>query len=527
MDLHNIIEDPIILKEHRKNGIDRSSSFKIKVKSQSGLPGIQNSISFNQFDVPQHPHTKQHSIEIHNIPNNKHNIQRRHTQRQSGVSNRNPIVSARRIKSVRYSSRPVMKNKKVEPSPVLVTEQRRLNRADSLRIATSNLPREMLPASSTNKISKAHSFIVKSNNDNQMYNTLPRNIHNNKQIVRTNTISYMPDKLNRINESHSERSRKKKYSRVLRRDSYTSQNQRQQSQRSKTDLKFYDVNQKVFTYPSSQESSPELSRTDSKLPILPMETNSGSSSSGTSDTSGSELDASSVKALSRCKHNSGNNRPAITTIAANPLNNKKHQIYRNLTFNGKSNDTKFLPREKRQHAKSVRITGIHNPYGDSSTLEESLSPSKINYFSFFDNEKKTGNVGQVFPDTLVETRGNTDTSMKTDEKATTLNTQDITNIINKFATDQSSNKKENLKKLKMTEKQLEKKLEDLEDEPLTRIQRVKYIILMLIVFVFISLAVFGAIVYLKRVFDNRKMATDVQDSNFIDFFNTDKTADFH
>ena len=309
----------------------------------------------------------------------------------------------------------------------------------------------------------------------------------------------------------------------------------------------------------SQESSPQLSTTDSRIPILPNESSSNSDeTTSISETTSSELDANSCKGLSRNK-NYGKSNINITTIAANPANRKNHQVYRNLTFNGKTNchdhSSSYLPRAKKAHAShSVKIKGYmdynhhnHNLYGDTSVISTSQNNnSKLNYFNIFE-KKKTGNVESIQPENLTETGANS--ILQNSEKATTLNTQDITNIINKFSglenmisgekdynhkledsnnDNNNNNKNENLKQLKMTEKQLEKKLEDLNDEPtISRIQKIKYIILMMIIFVLISLAVFGAIVYLKRVFDNRKMATDVQDSNFVDFFNTDKRADFH
>ena len=78
-----------------------------------------------------------------------------------------------------------------------------------------------------------------------------------------------------------------------------------------------------------------------------------------------------------------------------------------------------------------------------------------------------------------------------------------------------------------TNQQLKEKLEELEDGPLSRERRIKYLVLMLIVFVCVSIAVFGSVVYLKNVFDKRKLATDAQDSRYIEFFNGDKNTDLH
>merc|ERR1712150_267850 len=81
-----------------------------------------------------------------------------------------------------------------------------------------------------------------------------------------------------------------------------------------------------------------------------------------------------------------------------------------------------------------------------------------------------------------------------------------------------------LAELSLSEKKLEEKLTDLENEPLSREKRIKYLVLMLCVLVFISISVFVSVVYLKNVFDKRRIATDAQDSNFIDFFNSDKNT---
>jgi len=76
-------------------------------------------------------------------------------------------------------------------------------------------------------------------------------------------------------------------------------------------------------------------------------------------------------------------------------------------------------------------------------------------------------------------------------------------------------------------KKLSDKLDELQAEPLAKERRIKYLVLMLIVFICVSVAVFGSVVYLKNVFDKRKLATDAQDSRYIEFFNTDKNTDLH
>ena len=190
---------------------ERSRSFKIKVKASPGLqqslPGHHHSFtSVNPF-----PETYQmndnnattHSIEItrnqhnnnnnnHNQNNKQHNIQRRHTQRHSRVSSKNPIVSARRIKSVRYASRPgVGKNvnnnfqrttsNSMVPSPVLVSRPTTFIEQHTTTLPTAKNDIQNSPT----RISKTQSF----NN---------RNGRVNRQVARTNTISFMPDKLSRI-----------------------------------------------------------------------------------------------------------------------------------------------------------------------------------------------------------------------------------------------------------------------------------------------------------------------------------------